>query len=222
MNIDKVPQRWLDVLRSVQRNFPEAVIAGGALRDLDNDRQVKDIDIFVIDRGADVTTMLLDDAMGYPGVVLAEQIQEYENSTNGLVSVVDYSHNKPNLLNGTMDWLVQEAGPNFQFIVIDGAARDAPNFYFPDYLMNDFDIGLCEIYLNGPMIFTTENYRRDKDNKTLTCTPTLGKENRTQERLIRISAKYPEFKSIWNRPAALQNEAETASPFSASDGDLDL
>src|SRR3569623_1528091 len=47
MQIADIPERWQTVLRYVQNVAPDAVIAGGALRDLDNGRPVKDIDIFV-------------------------------------------------------------------------------------------------------------------------------------------------------------------------------
>lgn len=42
-----IPEPWNAALAAVKRIAPEAVIAGGALRDLDNGREVKDIDIFV-------------------------------------------------------------------------------------------------------------------------------------------------------------------------------
>lgn len=42
-----IPQAWIDVLSKVQTVSPLAKIAGGALRDLFNDRPVKDVDIFI-------------------------------------------------------------------------------------------------------------------------------------------------------------------------------
>jgi hypothetical protein len=42
-----IPITWKGALAIVKRAAPEAVMAGGCLRDLDNGRPVKDIDIFV-------------------------------------------------------------------------------------------------------------------------------------------------------------------------------
>lgn len=42
-----IPADWSALLRAIRRVCPTAVIAGGALRDLDNGREVKDIDVFV-------------------------------------------------------------------------------------------------------------------------------------------------------------------------------
>ena len=41
----QVPDVWMEVLKTVNK-YANGVIAGGALRDLDNDRPVKDVDIF--------------------------------------------------------------------------------------------------------------------------------------------------------------------------------
>lgn len=42
-----IPAEWVDLLQRIQAVLPSAVIAGGALRDLDNNREVKDLDIFI-------------------------------------------------------------------------------------------------------------------------------------------------------------------------------
>lgn len=41
-----IPENWKALLAAVREILPDAVIGGGCLRDLDNDREVKDIDIF--------------------------------------------------------------------------------------------------------------------------------------------------------------------------------
>jgi tRNA nucleotidyltransferase/poly(A) polymerase len=45
--MNPIPRPWLRVLYEVQTVWPSAVIAGGALRDWDHERGVKDVDIFV-------------------------------------------------------------------------------------------------------------------------------------------------------------------------------
>lgn len=54
-----IPAWWRDLLARVQLACPSAVIAGGCLRDRDNGREVKDIDIFI----SAVTMREADDAM---------------------------------------------------------------------------------------------------------------------------------------------------------------
>jgi hypothetical protein len=43
----EVPAKWLEVLSVVQSVFPQAVLAGGCLRDLALGGEVKDLDVFV-------------------------------------------------------------------------------------------------------------------------------------------------------------------------------
>jgi hypothetical protein len=47
LDLRDVPPKWIYILRRVKAVRPEAIIGGGALRDLDNKRPIKDIDIFV-------------------------------------------------------------------------------------------------------------------------------------------------------------------------------
>ena len=42
-----IPKSWRSVLSEIQKHCPSAVIAGGALRDLYHEVQVKDLDIFI-------------------------------------------------------------------------------------------------------------------------------------------------------------------------------
>src|SRR3546814_3352677 len=43
----EIPEKWRELLASVRSVFPTAIIAGGAMRDLENGTPVKDIDINV-------------------------------------------------------------------------------------------------------------------------------------------------------------------------------
>ena len=45
----EIPEKWTEILTKVQTIYPEAIIAGGCLRDLDHGKEPKDIDIFVED-----------------------------------------------------------------------------------------------------------------------------------------------------------------------------
>lgn len=48
-----IPQAWRDVLAAIRAVCPSAVLAGGCLRDRDNGRDVKDLDVFINARWLD-------------------------------------------------------------------------------------------------------------------------------------------------------------------------
>src|SRR5262245_52415439 len=141
-----VPARWQEVLLSLRAGgFPEAVIAGGALRDLDNNRPVKDVDIFV--RHRDGAVELLDKAFGYGGYILGDDERVYANNTHGVVRVVNFPATKPGeatpvdvFAADAFNWLdAEEPEPPFQVITLD-AAEDED---FTDFVLARMDIGLC-------------------------------------------------------------------------------
>lgn len=49
MTIKDIPAEWQKVLGELQERYSHVVIGGGAIRDLENDRPIKDVDIWVID-----------------------------------------------------------------------------------------------------------------------------------------------------------------------------
>ena len=46
-SVDDIPSSWRELLGEIREVAPDAVIAGGALRDRDNGRPIKDLDVFV-------------------------------------------------------------------------------------------------------------------------------------------------------------------------------
>jgi hypothetical protein len=57
----EVPAAWLEVLSTIQAVFPEAILAGGCLRDLVLGGEVKDLDVFIPHKmdGGDVIDWIL-------------------------------------------------------------------------------------------------------------------------------------------------------------------
>lgn len=47
LNLLLIPAEWTELLLRIRAVCPTAVLAGGALRDLDNGREVKDLDVFI-------------------------------------------------------------------------------------------------------------------------------------------------------------------------------
>jgi hypothetical protein len=201
----EIPQRWQDVLQRLHANgFPEAVIAGGALRDLDHGKPVKDVDIWVrtvVDTR--LTRELVTKAMGYePLVVLFDRDKvkagdgsEYEDWNDDLQLVVDYAHEAPR---GT-DWDsvvedILDPRPHFQVMAMDmPAARDGA-LSRGDVITNDFDIGLNRIYYDGVSVYQTAAYCIDSLTKSMTVLRCRNEYelDRIKERIERLKQKYPD------------------------------
>lgn len=191
-----IPERWQEVLRSIQAaGFPEAIIAGGALRDLDHGKPVNDVDIFVRakDEMEGELKARLDKAFGYEGVGIFA-----DNSTANLDE--DYTWEGV-IVAGVWDWPLFNTrpfqgvanAPTFQVIAVDTDEKD-----FLSYIVSDFDIGLCKIAYDGSVIFMPGDYLRDKTDQTLTVVraPSVEALARTLERVERIRRKYPDHKLV--------------------------
>lgn len=194
-----IPARWLEVLRALRSNgFPEAIIAGGALRDIEHGRDVKDVDIFVRTHG-EKTGDDLAAVFGYVGHALVEigTTNEYETWTSSVVAVYDFPNSAPTAAETTdFDdfYLMPVVGPTIQVIVMDVVEKGDD---FAAYIMDDFDIGLCKIYHDGDDLWRSVDYLMDVKRKTLTVTkaPSAIALERTKERIERLQKKYPEFEA---------------------------
>ena len=88
-----IPQRWRDALTALQDGgFPEAIIAGGALRDLDNGAPVKDVDIFVKWRSNIVEDLAtLQRALpGYEGIDETQADPDYQAENTEVAGVFGF------------------------------------------------------------------------------------------------------------------------------------
>lgn len=135
----EIPPQWASLLRGIRRVVPSAVLAGGALRDLDNDRPVKDLDIFVIaenDRDAEGVTNLLREA-GYPVCNDPGDITAYPEDQN--LEVVRVAH-----LEGRED---------VQFIFVN---------WDTSRIVERFDYGICQITFDGTALYRSPAYEEDK------------------------------------------------------------
>ena len=154
MNTLSVPNDWTAMLKTIRSVHPEALICGGALRDLDHGRSIKDIDVFV---KAPVKTPLLAAAFGIPEVnftlIVSESVAEYLK----MREVVEVY--QANLLP------VEEVQFDSGFIAIDhrppvqiiGLSMDVT----PEAVMDRVDFGLSQIAYDGETVHTTAAYRVD-------------------------------------------------------------
>jgi hypothetical protein len=184
-----IPQRWKEVLTALQKNgFPEAIIAGGALRDLDHGREIKDVDIFVLDHGPS-TEEDLERAFGYPANAMLSEGSEYHigRPARPVVQVFEFE--------GASYRTYEESGLHpFQIIVVK-PGEGSKNF--PRYVMADFDLGICRTWFDGHVWVKTYEYQTDERDKAFRAyIPLTGRQlDLTKERVTRLSQKYPDFTS---------------------------
>lgn len=173
-----IPDEWNNILSMLHNNgFPEAIIAGGALRDLDNHRKIKDLDIFIVDRGCN-TKQILDKVFNIATESFQASSDDPDSDTlDPLAKIYEYSGNLHPM----------------QFIVMPNGPHTARRFL--DQQLERFDIGLCRIGYDGKNVVRHDAYLLDQLNMTLTIlhANTL---KQSRARLERIGLKYPDFKLV--------------------------
>jgi hypothetical protein len=154
-----IPSEWKTVLAKTQTLFPNAIIAGGALRDTVVDVKVKDIDIFICSS-------------------LKAQIKDFEDlfgiSKSGTLGGDGVSHHPTDTMSdyalgySQLDGIprVREVidmvlnGTQYQFIFV--------NIPPVKFVYDSFDFGICKIYFDGIKLNITDEFWYDFENKQLT------------------------------------------------------
>lgn len=170
-----------EILEKVKGIFPEAVIAGGCLRDLDHGVPFKDIDVFVAAKtGMELLVRLMD---------LPEDFERKR------VLNFDYAHwlkGKDETLRCAVTYVYGDY--EVQFIGVD-----LPE-WSPEAVLGRIDFGFCRIGMHlsgeedgGYCLVTTADYLADKEARQMSL---LRAENSHQvyqslRRFKRLSAKYP-------------------------------
>lgn len=223
-----VPRAWRQVLDSFQKQgAPEASIAGGALRDLFNNRAIKDVDIFMQTRGsekknrkflakafeaANIPVQRQMVSMGYSHV--AEPFPAPNKGT--LVSRISSGYGVIRAASHTEAWTVIAGADKTEYniVFVDGPLGNAIKRAATEdnggekrksaaLMINHFDLGLCQIAFDGTHLHTTEAYRRDVLEKRLT----LIKENgASAQHLQRIMEKYPDHQICDDAKALLKKD----------------
>lgn len=169
ISVSDIPEDWKFLLAGVQAFEPAAVIAGGAIRDLDNARAVNDIDIFIPSGG---NTRAITDMLREKGYAQTKHFDAgYRNVDHTIEDV------------STFEAVGKTA---------IGIIRMACSLTVMEWLER-FDLGLCQIAFNGRSVFATSAYFADKaaEQFTLTRSDTKGQFNRSHSRHKRLAIKYP-------------------------------
>ncbi len=171
MHIRDIPLAWVHLLDEIRVIAPDAHIAGGALRDLDHDRPVKDIDIF-IPAEHDVAVELLAMELGFErdGAVDLSSMVGSDPAVRSSVTWKKEGHLPVNAI-----YLTSNTRP------VDNLAR--------------LDLGLCQIAFDGQMLLRTPAYMTDWVDGTMTVTRCDNSDQmgRTVKRAARLRLKYPSY-----------------------------
>src|SRR3546814_19329576 len=73
----EIPEKWRELVAAGRSVFPTAIIAGGAMRDLENGKPVKDIDINVEANGQTFTSIKASVHRLFPGLILVSNNGSY-------------------------------------------------------------------------------------------------------------------------------------------------
>lgn len=164
------------IIRLKEGGFPEALVAGGCLRDWDNghEAEVKDIDVFVKDRPGYLAALI--DAM--PGfsyrLAVPVHIAQYMQF-EGVVAVHEFvSTTHPEM-------------PPVQVCVMQ-ANRSTD----PSVIIARHDFGICQIGYDGNGVYTTGEYDEDHANHTFTLVRCRDEKDfaRSMKRWERLCQKY--------------------------------
>lgn len=238
----KLPSEWRHLLQNIHQNgAPEAVIGGGALRDLFNNRAIKDVDIFLNSRGSEKKNRkFIEKAFNTAALPVHRQVTSHgygdiavdfpDPSRGTFVQRISRGYATIRAASNSEAWTVY-AGPQkteYNIIFIDGplgaAMEKAGRSKDPlsdtnqspaQLIIRHFDFGLCQIAFDGADLHSTKSYEQDVQNKTIT----LQKENGTSgAHLQRIVKKYPDHKLCEESRKFLNKPKPAPKPVRRSSG----
>jgi hypothetical protein len=169
----------LEYYNKVKEVCPEALIAGGYLRDLDhNAKFFNDVDIFVRGTAGTLSSLYvaLDKVFSpYYGAPLG---RTYTETFNGIIYVLEYR------IAANVDGAPINAHYNelkFQIIIMDHELS-------PLYLFDKFDLGVCKIAFDGQHVYRHEHYYQDCLNDIYSYYYSQGHLFPSEDRACRIFA----------------------------------
>lgn len=205
-DINKIPRAWHEMLRTVHAaGAPEALIAGGALRDLYNGRKVHSVDIFVKGTPLLHRSFIKRVAAACPLSITAQRDKKnrevnYKRVIKRLGARDMHQYTAGDPLGCTDTWQIIAGDVTFNIVLLsselgsglrDGAKRGGLHIIPPvRQLLERFDIGLCQIAYTGRGIITSEAYDIDAKNRSLTL---KRPQDTTLSHLGRIVCKYPDY-----------------------------
>lgn len=189
----KIPETWVSLMSTVRQVLPSAYLAGGAIRDYDNQRPIKDFDVFFT---GEVNWTALDEVL--------RGKYSYSRSCNG--AYIDAARE----VIESFTYTSLTGMPDLNFVQLE------PTFN-PSDIIERVDFGLCQAGYDLMGVVVTPSYLYDKENQCLTLTraETVAGVQRSLKRYKRLTEKYmgwplkvpAEFEELY-KAALKANEAE--------------
>lgn len=178
LTTETVPKAWKAALAAVQTIAPEAVIAGGCLRDLDNGVPIKDIDIFVNGRFERDLNHLLKRLRNFDSF----SCQDYD--PEDLYPVGD-----GNDVVGYFEAMYDDCLYPLQIIMVNFDCAK---------ITERCDYGICRISFDGKALFRHPDYERGKRSMQFHLCMDRGDEGlaASVHRFARLSKKYPGWRFV--------------------------
>jgi hypothetical protein len=176
-----------ELLETIQHFYPEAIIAGGALRDLVFGKPVKDVDVFIAHVPSEafldeITGADADDILS--GVLWQPNLVEAAASYAGLDRFGIASLHTAYVGRHTVN-----------IITYSGDLT-------PETLVNRVDFGPCQIAWDGARVILGDQFLADAAAKTWTYQGERaeGDIERSKRRAERFAERYPDWTFVWPAP----------------------
>jgi hypothetical protein len=189
---DKVPEAWTEAVDWVREaTGGDAVLAGGALRDLVNGVEIKDLDIFVPWSLEAYNGMR--ERLRLEGATLGQYVPPFAASY------------------GSMKDVIAILGFEFRGLPLNIIFLSSEEEKFSVYsVISRIDFGICQIGMNREGILqVTPAFLNDLTRKTFTNLR-FGDEPRARRRWERISQKYPGWRAVNLEPPVIPEIVEAA------------
>jgi len=171
-----VPDAWKKLLHVIQRRFPQAQIAGGALRDLWHGKPIKDVDIFI-------PVEECDDNL-YEDLILI--LDPYaEKVASSIYGQSQEGEPQPGFRHIHVIWRLNLDGVIYEIIFIEDRGED---------LISVFDLSLAQIAYDGSSVRTTAAFNQTIFDKVIRVM-NINRADRGAKRLERVLSKYPEYRT---------------------------
>lgn len=141
--LNNIPAEWIKLMERLIAVAPSAILAGGALRDLDNGRPIKDLDVFVYAGEAHDAF----DHLSKEGFVID---CTFDGSYVDAAKDIDAAY-----------CCRKEGHLDVNVVIL----REPHTI---SEAISRFDFGICQIALLGQSAVATEEYLKDKADQTIT------------------------------------------------------
>ena len=159
-----------EIFDKVRILYPDAVIAGGCMRDFLLKKKIKDIDIYTRCFSNEFCYTRLADL----GFVLLSQEGCNKSYSNRDTMVKKYK---------------------YKDIPVD-IIHISSHAYMTtaEYIVEGFDYGICKVFFDGEKVHKLPEFIEDEKNKTITLlSDSKAEQTRVIEHYKRIKAKYPDY-----------------------------